>query len=124
MPGKEIVLRGGSPSARYSQGVNGPEFTPPLFSTRSRQACACSGVVSSAVTRVLRFVAHASQRWWLHREWLRGPGHFFRHVGFRHRTLFYAEYGLSRDTIQDEHQAGFSFLREGRNFSPIFDDID
>src|SRR5271156_5962721 len=51
-PGNTTALFNGAPSARKGQGVNGPELdTPPFFSTNSRQACACSAVVSAAVTR-------------------------------------------------------------------------
>src|SRR5438034_2438004 len=51
-PGNVSVVGGGAPSARYRHGVNGPALcTPPLCSTRSAHALACSAVVSSAVTR-------------------------------------------------------------------------
>src|ERR1700689_4776397 len=51
-PGNITAEAGGAPGARYSHGVKGPWLdTPPLFSTRSRQACACSSFVSAAVTR-------------------------------------------------------------------------
>src|SRR5581483_1868504 len=51
-PGKITLEVGGAPSARYTHGVNGPSlYTPPLFSTSSRHAFACSSVVSAAVTR-------------------------------------------------------------------------
>src|SRR6516225_7557001 len=51
-PGKITAETGGAPGARHAHVVNGPSFVnPPLRSTRSRHALACSSVVSSAVTR-------------------------------------------------------------------------
>src|SRR4029450_266013 len=51
-PRNPRVVAGGAPSEWYRHGVNGPALeTPPTFSTSSAHACACSGVVSAAVTR-------------------------------------------------------------------------
>src|SRR5438874_662450 len=51
-PGKITFDTGGASGARYAYGVNGPSLcAPPLFSIKSRQAAACSSLVSAAVTR-------------------------------------------------------------------------
>src|SRR5688572_20627472 len=50
--GRLIEARGGSPSSCRKNGVNGPELkkVPPYEASSARQAAACSGEVSSAVT--------------------------------------------------------------------------
>src|SRR3954470_18752785 len=51
LPGYSTAVFGGAPGARYGYVVYGPRlYMPPLFSTTSWHAFACSGVVSSAVT--------------------------------------------------------------------------